>query len=287
MKKAQFFISLILLSVLILGQAFAVYAAPTRDDGGSITGAIQQIEIKTDTNTGVTTVFVTVKENNRTFRVQLSLEAALLHSNPALLSLDGDGNPIINADALGETIDIDPTAMIVEAQHPVGSALATFFGVEYDDIMTYHESGNGFGVLTQVLWLTRNIAGDDPAEGVMDAIFADLMMVKNGELTYAAFYSNYVTNEDGTPIDEESIPTNWGQFRKALLADDKKVNLGAIMSEKSDEPTNTLLSNQNHGNGRGNGSGNGNGNGNGNNNGNGHGNENGNSNNGNGNGARP
>jgi hypothetical protein len=258
-----------------------VFAAPVRADGGTITGVIQRIEVTTDTNTGATAVFVTVKDNNQTFRVQLSLEAVLSDPDLDLVTVDEDGNTVINEAALGATIEIDPTTMIVEAQHPVGSALATFFDVEYSAIMDYHEAGNGFGVIAQALWLTRKIAGNEPAEGVADAIFADVMLVKSGEVTYAEFYSNYVTNEDGTPIDEESIPTNWGQFRKALLANDKKVNLGALISQKGDGADNTPSNNDNNGNGRGNGNNNGNGHDNGNAGGNGNGNNPG---NGNGNG---
>jgi hypothetical protein len=34
----------------------------------------------------------------------------------------------------------------------------------------------------------------------------------------------------GITLPDGSVPTNWGQFRKALLSGDPKANLGQIMS---------------------------------------------------------
>lgn len=232
MKKAQFFISLILISVLVLAQAAAVLAAPTHEESGYIIGSVQKIKLKTDAHTGTSTVAVTVKDQNGDLHtVRLSVEVAS-HPDLGLVTLDADGNPVINESALGQQIGIDLETVMLEEQHPVGSALATFFDVEYSTIMEYHESGIGFGVLAHVLRLTQNIAGEDATAIDMALIFDKVMQVKTGELSYEDFYSNYVTNEDGTPIDEESIPTNWVEFRKALSGGEQKVNLGTVMSAK-------------------------------------------------------
>jgi hypothetical protein len=232
MKKAPFFLSLILVSVLVLAQAAVVLAAPTHEESGDIIGSVQKIKLQTDTNTGMATVVVTVKDKNGELHtVRLSVEVAS-HPDLGLVTLNEDGNPVINEGALGQQIGIDLETALLEEQHPVGNALSTFFHVEYSTIMDYHESGIGFGVLTQALRLTQNIAGEDATAMDMALIFDKVMQVRTGELSYEGFYSNYVTNEDGTPIDDESIPTNWVEFRKALLAGDKKVNLGTIMSAK-------------------------------------------------------
>jgi hypothetical protein len=234
MKKAQFFISLILISVLVLAQAAAVLAAPTHEESGYIIGNVQKIKLQTDTNTGTSTVVVTLKDKNGELHtVRLSVEVAS-HPDLGLVTLDEDGNPVINEGALGQQVGIDLETALLEEKHPVGSALSTFFHVEYSSIMEYHESGIGFGVLTQALWLTRKIAGDNATAMDMALIFDKVMQVKTGELSYESFYATYVTNDDGTPIDEENIPTNWVEFRKALLGGDKKVNLGTAMSSKDE-----------------------------------------------------
>jgi hypothetical protein len=116
--------------------------------------------------------------------------------------LDEDGNPVINEDALGLDIEIDPSDVIPgvdEIQHPVGSALATFFsnipGLDYDTIMNVHEAGNGFGVIAQALWLTRKLGGD------ADAFMTIIEAKKSGDFSS-------ITLSDGT------TPLNWGQFKK-------------------------------------------------------------------------
>ncbi len=76
-----------------------------------------------------------------------------------------------------------------------------------------HEEGYGFGVIAQALWLTQKMEGD------ADVLTAILEAKKTGD--YSAF-----TLEDGT------VPTSWGQLKKAIMAGDKKNNLGVVMSGK-------------------------------------------------------
>ncbi len=138
-------------------------------------------------------------------QVRLTQETAIALG---LLLLDGDGNPVINKKALVKTIEIDPATAIPEKkenEHPVASALATFFsnieGIDYDTIMAAHENGVGFGVIAQALWLASDLGGDSQ-------LFQDLLSAKEHN-DYSAF-SDFT--EDGT------IPKNWGQLRKALLS---------------------------------------------------------------------
>jgi hypothetical protein len=161
---------------------------------------------------------------------------------------------VINELALGKTIEIDPAKVIPEQerqQHPVGSALATFFsdieGVDYNTIMAAHEDGVGFGIIAQALWLTSELAGDSE-------LFQSLIDAKVNN-DYSAF-SDFT--DDGT------TPKNWGQLRRALL--DKK-SLGLVMSKHENQGNqgvgngntqankNKDKSNNGHGNGNGNGNG--------------------------------
>jgi hypothetical protein len=156
--------------------------------------------------------------------------------------------PVVDTSKYGTEVTIDPTTVIAdeeEAEHPVASALSNFFsetlGVDYDTIMTYHEDGAGFGVIAQALWMTTQLDGDT-------ATF-DAIMIAKTTGDYSA-----ITLPDG------STPTNWGQFRKAVLGNkgSAKQNLGAIMSGKADTDTSTTEGeNGNNGNGGNKGNGNG------------------------------
>lgn len=250
----KFSFSLLLALSLFAIQVGEVFAASVQENHTPVSGVIQSITLEADTVTGVTIVSLDLMDNNQAVQsVRVSLETAIAQG---LVVLNGDGKPDINNSALGKPIEIDPAAVIPtqeENQHPIGSALATFFshidGVDYETIMAAHEQGVGFGIIAQSLWLTTKLDGDVE-------IFEALIHAKQ-----TGDYSAFIL-EDG------SSPENWGQLRKAILGNDKKKNLGVVISHPS---------HNGNGNGNGNGQGNnGNNNGNGNGNGNGHGNGNGN-----------
>jgi hypothetical protein len=236
MKKLNMLVSLVITGVMIISQVAAVFAAPAIEDVDLIAGTVQAITLKIDPNTGVITVLVDLlDENGESLTVRIGQETAM---ELGLVVLDADGNLILNEDALEQEIEIDPADVLPdeEARHPVGSALAIFFadvpGLDYDAIMSAHEDGSGFGLIAQALWLTRKFGGD--AEE-----FALILQAKKDR-----DYSNFVF-EDGTS------PTNWGQFRKALLGEDKKGNLGMVMSNKDagdDSNSTGNGDNANHGN---------------------------------------
>jgi len=226
MKKANFLLSLALAVTVLVAQVGAVFASPA-----SITGTVQSITLETDTNTAVTTVLVTVLEKGATQIVRIGIDSA---TALGLVTLGGDGNPIINESALGQPIEIDPATVIPDQQedeHPVGNALAAFFSdilnLDYETIMTAHDNGTGFGVIAQALWLTKKLDGD------ADLFLAILEAKKSKD--YSAFLL-----EDGT------IPQNWGQFKKAVM-DGKKGKPGIAVREKDNN------GNDNNGNGNGNG----------------------------------
>ncbi len=260
MSRMKLLLGISLTIILLMVQVGVVFAAPASQEATPISGTIQSITLESDPTTGVITVMVDVRDSDQVVQTaRVDQETAI---TLGLVVLDADGNPVINNVALGETAEIYPTAVIPdqqEPQHPVGSALATFFsdveGIDYNTIMAAHESGVGFGVIAQALWLTSELGGDAQ-------LFQDLLDAKQNN-DYSAFTD---FTEDGTP------PKNWGQLRKALLS---KKSLGVVMSnhDNNETPGNGNGHNQNkdknkdknekgHGTGNGNnGHGNGNGNG--------------------------
>ena len=216
----------LLLTAMLLAPAGPVFAAPATQDPTPIAGTVESISLETDSTTNVTTVVVAILDQKGVRQtLRLSAETALAL---ALVTLDPvTGALVVNQAAVGSQVSIDPGAVIVdegdtetEDRHPVGSALADFFsemlGVDYQTIMQYHKDGTGFGVIAQALWLTRKLDGDA-------TVFAALLDAKKSG-DYSA-----ITLPDG------STPSNWGQFRKAILGGDKKANLGMIMSGRAQQ----------------------------------------------------
>jgi hypothetical protein len=174
-----------------------------------------------------------IDELGETQTVRLSEEDAIALG---LLTEEGEVNP----DAVDNPVEIDPALVIPDnttiedAQHPVGSGLSDFFsdllGVDYNMIMEVHDDGVGFGVIAQALWMTNalNQAGDtelSPEE--LATLFGNILDAKQNK------------DFDGLGIElpDGSTPTNWGQFRKAVMSDREKSkeNLGAIMSGRADD----------------------------------------------------
>jgi hypothetical protein len=238
--------SLILAFALIamsVGSAFAQDETP-------IAGTVQSVEFETNADTGETVVVVTLLDaEGASHTVRISLETA---ESLGLVDLSG-GEPSVTDDAIGKEVEIAPADILeedngeedAEEEHPVGSALSSFFsellGVDYEFIMAAHKQGVGFGVIAQALWLTHSVDGGS-------AEFEALIQAKQ-----SGDYSN-ITLADG------STPANWGDVVKSLKKGD---NLGRIMSGKAGssqngETTLTSPSQNNNEGGAGNGNGQGN-----------------------------
>ncbi len=229
----------VVLAALLAAQFGTALAAPAAQTTTPITGTVQSITLE-DQN-GMTVVVVTVLTADGTQDIRLSVDNAV---SLGLVTLDPNTNqPIVNETAINSQVTIEPGQILPveplpeeQAQHPVGSALADFFsqllGVDYNQIMEVHDEGVGFGVIAQALWMTKKLEGDS-------TLFTAIIEAKQSG-DYSA-----ITMPDG------STPTNWGQFKKALLQGDRKANLGQIMSghavspEEGTAPTTT----QSHGNG--------------------------------------
>lgn len=232
MTRTKIVFSILLATIFLATQFIAVGAAPATQETTPITGTIESVVLETDTATDTTTVVVTLTDEfGETQTIRLSLEDAT-----ALGLVTDDGSrPVVDDSQIGTTVEIDPTLVIPdettdEEQHPVGSALSDFFtdllGVDYEMIMDYHEDGMGFGVIAQALWMTNSLVseGDTEMEMTPEELFSAILDAKKNK-DFGA-----ITLPDG------SEPTNWGQFRKAIMSDrDKsKENLGAIMSGRAE-----------------------------------------------------
>lgn len=237
MDKTKFSLSLVLAFSLLLIQVGGAFAAPAWQGSTTVGGVVQSITLETDSTTGITTVIVDlVGENEALQSVRVSQKTALVLG---LVVLNGDGKPGINKLALGLPVEINPKDVIpVEAksEHPVGSALATFFsniaGINYEIIMAAHEKGIGFGVIAQALWLTTKLKGNSD-------IFEALLYAKQ-----TGDYSDFTLEIDG------STPKNWGQLRKAIL--DKDNAVGVVMSDSAVRGRDNRDHNDNPGHGNGN-----------------------------------
>jgi hypothetical protein len=255
MKKI--FVSILLAIALVTLGTGTVFAQTE-----SVSGTVEAVEFGTNEN-GEAIVLVTI--SGQTEPVQISVETAealgLVTTNVET------GEVTVTESAVGSDVTIESENIIpdegeeeTDNEHPVGSALSNFFGellgVEYETVMEQHESGFGFGVIAQALWLTNQIDGDT------ETFVALLEAKESGD------YSNIV-------LADGSTPNNWGDVVRSLKQGE---NLGSVMSghatnnesSEDDEDNGKGLGNENRGNGaglsgnRGNGPGNGNGNGNGN-----------------------
>lgn len=251
-QKTKLSLSFILVLGVLLAQVGGAIAAPAPQNQTPVVGIVQGITLEADTITGVTLVMVDVVDSNQSLQtVRVSLETAI---EQGFVVLNGDGKPGINNAALGKPIELDPTSIIPirqETQHPVGSALATFFfeisGMDYETIMAAHQKGAGFGVIAQALWLTTKLGGNT------DVFEALIHAQQTGD------FSEFIL-EDG------STPENWGQLKKAILNRRLNHSVGEIMSNQDNNGNGNGQDNSNNGNGSQNSHGRGNDNGHGNNN---------------------
>jgi len=218
MTRTKIIISTLLATIFLATQVIAVGAAPALQESTPITVNVDSITLETDA--GVTTVVVRYTDE---FGVAQTLRLSLKDAIELGLVTDDGSGPVVNNEKLGLDVEINPTLIIMEEeedQHPVGSALSDFFsdlvGIDYDSVMSYHDDGVGFGVIAQALWMTHALEGDAET-------FSAILEAKRTK-DFSA-----ITLPDG------STPTNWGQFRKAVMGDREKSkeNLGAVMSGRA------------------------------------------------------
>lgn len=229
-SKMKILISLMLAVSIMIIQTRGIFAVSALQTSTTLEGAVQSITIETDTTTGMAVVIVTVLDTDAVLlKVRIDEKTAM---DLGLVLFDGDGKLIINNSALGRSVEIKPEMVLPdqgENQHPVGNVLATFFsniaGLDYDTIMRTHNNGTGFGVIAQALWLTTKL------EGNAEVFQALLRARETGD------YKEFV-------LEDDTIPRDWAELRKAILDGKRVKNLGSVMSDQDNGNGNNPDQNQ-------------------------------------------
>jgi hypothetical protein len=257
MTKYKLITTLVLAFAFLFAQVGNVAAAPLAQDPTPITGNIVSVTPEADAE-GVITVLVEL-EGGQIVRISeaTAIGLELLVVDPATNEpvLDPVTNlPLVNDSQIGQPVEIPAADVIAdetpeeEPVHPISALLAAFFNEDASVIDGYHTDGFGFGVIAQALWMSKNLADD--------ASLTEDILVAKQDKDYETFFTNhpeFLENFDGT------VPTNWGQFKKALL--EKHNNLGNVVSGHAEEDENSSLSVQENGQGHGKGHGKNNGHG--------------------------
>lgn len=227
MFKSKILAGILLVTAILFSQTVTVLAAPALQDG-SITGKVTALECGTDSEEN-TTILVTL-ENAEGASQTVSIDLATADSLGLVTFGEGD-LPDCSAEAFAAILDAAPEEGLVvtitpdeepveESNHPISVLLAAFFEVDASVIDDYHDDGYGFGVIAQSLWMSQNLGGD--------ASLAEDILNAKQDKDFETFFENhpeYLTEGD-------TVPTNWGQFKKAVS--DKKNNLGSVISGQAD-----------------------------------------------------
>lgn len=244
MNKIKLILTMALTFAVLFAQVGTVAAAPLAQTPTDITGTVQTITV--GTTNGVTTVTVTLTDaQNVPHTVTISEATAI---SLGLIQVDGNNQPILDPNGLPMPVVLDPNnplSVTVAAGdiipdttnvvvNPISSLLAAFFGGDASIIDGYHNDGFGFGVIAQALWMSRNLTGTEDQVGDT-SLAGDILQAKQDK-DFAAFFEKH----PDLLTDGESIPTNWGQFRKLFL--DKKNNLGVVVSGHGDDQNNSSQS---------------------------------------------
>ena len=239
MSKTKLLTGILLVLAVLFAQVGTAFAAPEGQET-TITGTIVSVVPETDTNGVTNTVLVTYKDAGlveHTVRISLETAASL-----GLVTVDTTVTPnvVTVAAQTDDPVTIESGTIIPNEEptdefiHPIAALLANFFEVEPSVVQGYHDDGYGFGVIAQAMWMAKSLdIGDMTNAGLI------LEAKKTGD--YSAF-----------TLPGGSTPTNWGQFKKAVMGKDKK-NLGVIVSGHADSEETETLKNNGHGNSNGNG----------------------------------
>jgi hypothetical protein len=233
--------SLLLALAVLFAQVGIVAAAPAAQDTTPPT--ITEITTETDAN-GITTVLVTLQAEGgtpQTVRISLdyALELGLIDPTTQEPMLPENVPPATSIDPT-RVIEVVPPEEPAEDVHPIAAILANFFGEDPTVVNEYHLDGFGFGVIAQAMWVSRNLTGTEDEVG--DASLAGDILQAKRDKDFETFFAEH--EEFGDVLGDE-MPTNWGQFKKLL--NEKKQNLGVIVSGQADQSTENPALQQNPG----------------------------------------
>jgi hypothetical protein len=127
----KFNVIVVVAVLLLFGSVSMVQGAPPRQEGGENENNLgETIDLNNDGNVEEEP---SVRKNLGTIMSQKGDETDDSMDNP------GDTDSTDNTDDVADET----------AQHPVASAVAEYFGVPYEEIMTIHETGQGFGAIAR------------------------------------------------------------------------------------------------------------------------------------------
>ena len=214
MTKTKLIFTFFVGTALLVSQVGSALAAPNFEDQ-VINGTVTALACANEEGTSILVTYDDSEGVSQQTEVDLETAVSLG------LATVVDGETDCSEEAFQAILDAFAEE---EPQHPVGAVLASFFGeiTDYDTIMEAHANGSGFGVIAQALWLTTKMESDS------DTFLAILQAKKDKD--FSAF-----------KLEDGSTPSNWGQFKKAVLNGDKKNNLGAVMSDN--DPDNNKTNN--------------------------------------------
>jgi len=249
MSKTKLFASILLALAVLIAQVGSVAAAPQMQDTTPITGTIESIKTEPDAN-GITTVLVTF-EDGQSVRISVKTAVDLLLVDPVTHEVDET--------KVGSTLEIASGDVIADEEsaesdvHPISSILADFFFKDDPDmasvIDSFHNGDNeaeqvfGFGVIAQALWMSKSLN-----DGTADADLAAQILAAKQSGNYSE-----IKLPDGFEWPDDTAPTNWGQFKKAIKAQNEnkdKQNLGSIVSDQADDGAEDPTVQQDQGNGK-------------------------------------
>lgn len=205
MQSRKIFLT-VLLVLALMGTALVGTVAASADDPDSSEGKVDLMgvieAVDTDTNSLVVSgSTVMVDEATEIKKDAERLELADLQVG---WTVKVEGSLLPDGTVLAEEIKVVSEEPLTEGIHPVGLALATFFDALFEDIMTWHEEGIGFGNMAKAFFLSEALGEDGLSAGEI------LAMKLSG--------------------------TGWGRIMKALgLKPGKGKNLGQMMSGHADD----------------------------------------------------
>lgn len=168
MKQAKLLISALMVTTMLLGLSGTILAqGPQTQISGEIT-AITPV-------TGGYTVTI-LNEEGSTSNVFIPEDLAISVGNETLTPADlevgwtitvtvtqqGDGTLYATSATVDDedNADEDDDETSEDWQHPVAARLAEYLGVAYEELMAYHDSGVGLGLLARAYFLAQSLADE-------------------------------------------------------------------------------------------------------------------------------
>lgn len=234
MFKTKSLAAILLVVTVLFAQVGTVFAAAPAQDTTPVT--VTGLSTTTDSN-GATIVVVTALDSNgatQTYNISVDTAVTL-----GLATVDSTTGVVTLLDLTTTTepvvVTIDPATVLPDAEqptepvNPISAILATFFKVDASTVQEYHDDGYGFGLIAQALWMSTSLTESETGDVTLTKCILDAR--KNG--TYSTCFD----------FGDEPVPTNWGQFKKAILDNKEKHNLGVIVSGHADNGSDVTTTN--------------------------------------------